>query len=264
MTAVGDGHLLHVEGLTKTFGALRAVEGVRFAVAPGQIYAIIGPNGAGKTTVFNLITGSTSATAGSVRFKGGEVLGRPEHEVTNLGLARTYQNLRLFHNMTVRENVMVGRHCRSRTGIRDVLFRTARQRQEEAAIAEQATHLLRFVGIEEYAEELARSIPYGSQKRLEIARALATEPNLLLLDEPAAGMNPQETADLIALIERIRKEGRTILLIEHDMRVVMGISDQILVLDHGVTIAEGTPSQIQRDERVIEAYLGRRSVRGPA
>ncbi len=259
---MGDGHLLQVEGLTKAFGALRAVEGVRFAISPGQVYAIIGPNGAGKTTVFNLITGAIPATAGSVRFKGGEVLGRPEHEVTILGLARTYQNLRLFHNMTVRENVMVGRHCRTRTGIRDALFHTSRQRQEEAAIVEQTTRLLHFVGIEEYAEELAKSIPYGSQKRLEIARALATEPHLLLLDEPAAGMNPQETADLIALIERIRREGRTILLIEHDMRVVMGISDQILVLDHGVTIAEGTPGQIQRDERVIEAYLGRRSVRG--
>jgi branched-chain amino acid transport system ATP-binding protein len=256
---VSDDGFLRVTRLGKNFGALRAVSEVGFEVAQGRIYAIIGPNGAGKTTVFNLIAGTYPATGGSVRFLGQEILGRPEYQIACFGIARTYQNIRLFSNMTVLENVMVGCHCRTSGGIWDVLFQTRKSREEERHMAIRGRELLAFVGVEEYQAEFAKSIPLGVQKRLEIARALATEPRLLLLDEPAAGMNPQETVDLMSLIEKIRAGGRTILLIEHDMRLVMGISDRILVLDHGVTIAEGTPSQIQRDERVIEAYLGRRA-----
>jgi len=260
MVGASTNGFLRVRQLSKTFGALRAVAEVGFDVAPRQIHAIIGPNGAGKTTVFNLIAGTYPATAGSVQFLGQELLGSPEHEIARLGIARTYQNIRLFSNMTALENVMVGCHCRATAGIRHVLFRTRTSRDEERHMAERGRELLTFVGIDQYRDELAKSLPLGVQKRLEVARALATQPQLVLLDEPAAGMNPQETIDLMALIERIRRAGTTVLLIEHDMRLVMGISDRILVLDHGVPIAEGPPAAIQRNERVIEAYLGRRAV----
>ncbi len=261
---MSDDGFLRVTGLIKNFGALRAVSEVGFEVAQGRIYAIIGPNGAGKTTVFNLIAGTYPATGGSVQFLGQQILGKPEYQIACSGIARTYQNIRLFSNMTVLENVMVGCHCRTSGGVWDVLFQTRKSREEERHMAVRGQELLAFVGVEGYQTELAKSIPLGVQKRLEIARALATEPRLLLLDEPAAGMNPQETVDLMSLIEKIRAGGRTILLIEHDMRLVMGISDRILVLDHGVSIAEGPPVQIQRNERVIEAYLGRRSLDEPA
>ena len=262
--AASNNGFLRVRKLSKAFGALRAVADVGFEVTAGEIHAIIGPNGAGKTTVFNLIAGTYPASGGSVRFLGHEILGKPEFEIARLGIARTYQNIRLFSNMTALENVMVGCHCRTKGGIRDVLFATRTSREEERQMASRARELLAFVGIEQYQEDLAKSLPLGVQKRLEAARALATQPQLVLLDEPAAGMNPQETIGLMALIERIRKEGATVLLIEHDMRLVMGISDRILVLDHGITIAHGPPAQIQRDERVIEAYLGRRASGEPA
>ena len=253
--------ILEGSNLTMVFGGLSALNSVDITINEGEVLSVIGPNGAGKTTLFNLLTGVYSPTEGKICYKKKDIRNLKPYEITKMGIARTFQNIRLFADMTVLDNVIIGQHCRTKTGILGAILKTPAVRKEEAQVKEKAMDILKFVGLDDVYDEKAKNLPYGKQRRLEMARALATDPELLLLDEPAAGMNPQETNDLIELIEKLNDMGKTVLLIEHDMKLVMGISKRIMVLDYGRKIADGPPDEVKNYEKVIRAYLGEDALR---